>query len=135
MFGYQFNTLDGKKSTVEESLRIFNTTIPTKLGILAYSLSMFLPWVGKLPTKRNQLYRDLSESARVMLEGVMIDQNSDHNGDAQIHDKSIVELFGELFQLPACRSQLSDGYAQLKRLKMMAPTYNLQRGRKKSSPR
>ncbi|PPQ88908.1 hypothetical protein CVT25_009143 [Psilocybe cyanescens] len=93
VFGHQFNTLDGEKSTVEEALRVFNTTIPTKLGMLAYTVSIFLPWVLRLPIKRNQLNKDLSEAARLMLEGVMVNQNSDLEGDAQTRDKSIVELF------------------------------------------
>ncbi|KAH9483263.1 Cytochrome P450 monooxygenase 197 [Psilocybe cubensis] len=93
VFGYHFNSLEGKKSAVEESLRIYNTTIPTTLGKLALSLYMFLPWVGKLPTKRKQLNTNLSESAREMLESIMVNQNQDQARDSQILDESIVELF------------------------------------------
>ncbi|KAF8905718.1 cytochrome P450 [Gymnopilus junonius] len=97
IFGHDFHTLEGNNFTIEEALRIFNTTTPSKLGMLAYVASIFVPWVGNLPTKRNRLFKNLSDSARLILDGMLHEKEREKDNSVRVEkgqksEKSLIEF-------------------------------------------
>ncbi|KDR74239.1 hypothetical protein GALMADRAFT_572553 [Galerina marginata CBS 339.88] len=92
-FGHEFHALQGKYSSVEEALQMFNTTSPAGFGMLLYAASVFVPWVGMIPTKRNRLLNNLSDSTRRILERLIKEKESSNLIEKpQKGERSLLEL-------------------------------------------
>jgi len=91
-FGHDFHSLEGQHSDIEEALSFFNTSTPSKLGILIYVASIFVPQLGKLPTKRNRMFRKLSDATRDIMQDLVDKRKNGQTNEVDEVGKSVIEL-------------------------------------------
>ncbi|KAF4616071.1 hypothetical protein D9613_011336 [Agrocybe pediades] len=101
IFDYDFHTLEGQTPPILTALQSLNDTKPTKLEILAYMASIFVPpplvkWVGKLPSQRNQLMANVAVSSRDILERVLEESKKKTEVEKEDEDrKSLLRVLVE----------------------------------------
>ncbi|TFK35081.1 cytochrome P450 [Crucibulum laeve] len=66
-FSHDFNAVGGESSAAIDALKSFNEAQFSGLSLLSHLLQFFIPPLGRLPSRRNLLYRNLSQFSERIL--------------------------------------------------------------------